>query len=50
MDIEEREVDFEKHCETCKYKKKEENEFPCDECLESPINLYTDKPVNWKNK
>lgn len=45
-----REVRFDIYCETCKHKEKKENEEPCDECLEDPINLNTEKPVRWKEK
>lgn len=45
-----REVRFDIYCETCKHKEKEENEEPCCECLEKPINLNTEKPVRWEEK
>ena len=45
-----KEVNFEKYCKTCKYFKIEEFEDPCDECLENPVNLYSHKPVNYKEK
>ena len=43
-------VYFGKYCKTCKHEKLEENEPPCDECLERPINLNSHKPVNYENK
>ena len=45
-----REVRFDIYCETCKHKEKNENEEPCDECLEDSINLNTEKPVRWEEK
>lgn len=33
-----------------KYEKLEENEPPCDECLEHPMNLNSHKPVNYEDK
>lgn len=33
-------VRFDKYCKTCKHEKLEENEPPCDECLEHPVNLF----------
>ena len=30
-------VRFDKYCKTCKHEKLEENEPPCDECLEHPL-------------
>lgn len=52
MDIEDdyRIVDYFTHCKTCKYENTSPVEMPCNECLEYPVNLYTDKPVNWKEK
>lgn len=48
MDEEYREVRFDLYCETCKHKDKAEEEDPCVECLEEPLNQYTDKPVKWE--
>lgn len=45
-----REVRFDKYCKTCKYKDIRGEEDPCDECLSEPANLYTDRPVNWKEE
>lgn len=43
-------VDFKKYCETCKYKELKESESICDECLSNPLNLYSEKPINWVEK
>ena len=45
-----KEVYFGEYCKKCKYLEKKENEEPCDECLENPVNLYSHKPVNYKEK
>lgn len=45
-----KEVYFGEYCKNCKYWEKKENETPCDECLENPVNLYSHKPVNYKEK
>lgn len=45
-----REVNFGKYCKTCKYSHKLEYDDPCDECLSYPTNLYSEKPINWKEK
>ncbi len=45
-----REVSFDRYCETCKHHKKNETDSPCDECLDTPINLYSLKPVKWEEK
>lgn len=43
-------VDFKKYCETCKHKDTPETEDPCTECLENPMNLFSQKPVKWEEK
>ena len=43
-------VDFATYCPKCKNWKTEENEEPCNECLEHPMNLYTDRPVKFEEK
>lgn len=43
-----KEVCFGQYCESCRHRDKLENEYPCDECLEEPINLYTNKPVRYE--
>lgn len=48
MEQEYKEVYFDEYCKSCKYYKLSEEEHPCDTCLENPINLYSQKPVNWK--
>ena len=50
FDSEYREVDFAIYCPKCKDWKTEENEEPCNECLEHPTNLYTDKPTAFEAK
>lgn len=45
-----KEVDFMKYCKLCKYGNQKETDAPCDECLEQPVNLYSSKPVCWKEK
>lgn len=43
-----KEVYFDQYCKTCVSKDKKEYEDPCDECLSEPVNLYSHKPVNYK--
>ena len=45
-----KEVYFDQYCNTCEYEKLEESEDPCNECLNEPVNVYSHKPVNWKEK
>ena len=44
------EVDFNKHCKTCKYEELSEKFDPCNECLDSPMNSYSDKPIYWEEE
>lgn len=50
MDVEYKEVDFEKYCKTCKYEKLEGFQSPCNECLENGMNIQTSKPSEWVEK
>lgn len=50
MDILDREVDFNKYCETCKHKDKEEKKDPCNECLDYGFNVESEKPVKYEPK
>ena len=45
-----KEVYFDQYCKNCKYKETNEAEDPCDECLGEPVNLYSHKPVKYKEK
>lgn len=48
MDIIKREADFEKYCQTCKYKDLNEVKDPCNDCLDQTYNYDTDKPVKYE--
>lgn len=50
MDEHYKEVYFDQYCKTCKYWELEDTEEPCNECLGEPTNLYSHKPVKWKEK
>lgn len=43
-----KEVRFDEYCEKCKHKDLKEYENPCHECLNESENLYSHKPVNYK--
>ena len=43
-------VEYEKYCEKCEYSKLQENEEPCDSCLLEPVNVFSHKPVKFKEK
>lgn len=48
---EQKEVRFDKYCETCTHKDvKVEYDNVCDKCLSEPTNLHSEKPVNWEKK
>lgn len=43
-------VEFNKYCSKCKNYEKSEQEDPCFECLENPVNLGSHKPVKFEEK
>lgn len=43
-------VDFHKYCRRCKYEHCSEADDICWDCLEEPVNLYSQKPINFKEK
>lgn len=45
-----KEVYFNEYCSQCYFSDKKEEDSPCDECLEEPVNLYSHKPVKFKKK
>lgn len=45
-----KEVHFGDYCKKCMYSDKPDSEDPCHECLGEPVNLYSHKPVRWKEK
>ena len=40
-------VMFSKYCSNCKYLDKKQHEEPCNECLDNPVNLHSEKPVKY---
>lgn len=50
MDIEYKEVKFDKYCPICKYGDGPEKDDICNECLEEGMNLETEKPINYTPK
>lgn len=43
-------VQFDEYCKKCKHEKNQENEKPCDLCLDEPVNDHTDKPKKFEEK
>ncbi|MDO4557307.1 MAG: hypothetical protein Q4B70_19510 [Lachnospiraceae bacterium] len=48
MDNNKKEVDFEKYCKMCKDRNTVEINDPCNDCLDYPYNVNSQKPVNYK--
>ena len=45
-----KEVQFNEDCAKCVHANKGEDEDPCWDCLENPVNAYSKKPVYFKEK
>lgn len=45
-----KEVYFGEYCKTCAHELLPEGKDPCHECLNNPVNVYSHKPVCWKEK
>ncbi len=43
-------VNLHKYCPTCKYEDVPEEDDPCNECIDNPVNEHTEKPVKWEAK
>lgn len=43
-------VAFDQYCGTCQHEKLAENEFPCGECLEHPVNHESHKPFCYEER
>lgn len=41
---------FNAYCRSCKFETKDEKDSPCEDCLNEPIQSYSNKPVYWVNK
>lgn len=50
MQTETKIVDFEKYCKLCKNQTVAEIEDPCNECLTTPVNIDSHKPVMFEDK
>lgn len=40
-------VEFVEYCHKCKHAETPENESPCWECLDEPVNEDSHKPINF---
>lgn len=43
-------VDFHEYCPECKYYDRSERDDPCFDCLDEPVNVYSHRPVHFKEK
>ncbi len=43
-------VRFDKYCKTCKYRELDEAEDPCHECLQTPVNTFSMKPIHYEEE
>lgn len=43
-----KEVFFDVYCKTCKFYEQASYLHPCNDCLNTPYNEDSHKPVNWK--
>lgn len=48
MEYSYKEVYFGQYCKKCKHVDTKEDEEPCEECLNYPVNLYSHKPVKFE--
>lgn len=45
---EEKEVRYDLYCRKCVNWETDEQEEPCNECLTTPVNLYSKKPIRFE--
>lgn len=50
MESKDKLVEFEKYCSQCKFSSAKEEEEPCCDCLEYPVNANSHKPVCFEKK
>lgn len=50
VDSDLRKVSYWEYCNICKHADCPESEDPCFECLDHPLNYYTDRPVNYERR
>lgn len=50
MELRDKIVDFAQWCPKCRHRDLNENQEPCCDCLEEPVNTESRKPVRWKER
>ena len=48
MEIEYKLVDYERYCKRCKFSGIVEEDDPCHDCLNEPVNSNSEKPLYFK--
>lgn len=48
MQFDEKIVDYQTYCPNCVHAGVKETDDPCNECLTTPVNLYSHKPVKYE--
>ena len=43
-------VNFRLYCPKCKHYEVAQDEEPCNECLENPVNIESEKPVKYAER
>ena len=50
MQNDEKIVNFQYWCEMCEHFEKPEEDLPCRDCLDEPVNVNSTKPILWEMK
>lgn len=50
MENREKIVAFDIWCPKCKHREKKEEQEPCCDCLDEPMNIDSHKPVYWEER
>jgi len=48
MEYDYKEVYYDQYCSRCLHRELEEDDEPCRDCLDEPVNVYSHKPVYWE--
>lgn len=48
MEYDYKEVYYDQYCSRCVHLELEEDDEPCRDCLDEPVNVYSHKPIYWE--
>lgn len=48
MEYDYKEVYYDQYCSRCVHRELEEDDEPCRDCLDEPVNVYSHKPIYWE--